>query len=57
MRNSQGVRVKHHFCELLWFAKKNIGWMDGLKMGEIKSPQVGHKTGPNVHHTDEKLRD
>jgi hypothetical protein len=29
------------------------GWMDGSKVGEIKSSQ----TGPYVHHTDEKLKD
>jgi hypothetical protein len=33
--------------------------MDGLKVGEIKCLHAGHKSGlgPNVHHTEEKLKD
>jgi hypothetical protein len=33
------------------------GWMDGLKVGEIKISARGPQIGPNVHHTDEKLKD
>jgi hypothetical protein len=31
-------------------------WMDGLKVGEIKIFARGPQIGPNVHHTDEKLK-
>jgi hypothetical protein len=31
--------------------------MDGLKVGEIKISTRGPQIGPNVHHTDEKLKD
>jgi hypothetical protein len=30
--------------------------MDGLKVGEIKISTRGPQIGPNVHHTDEKLK-
>jgi hypothetical protein len=32
-----------------------VGWMDGLKVGETKISARGPQ--PNVHHTDEKLKD
>jgi hypothetical protein len=31
--------------------------MDGLKVGEIKISARGPQIGPNVHHTDKKLKD
>jgi hypothetical protein len=31
--------------------------MDGLKVDEIKISPRGPQIGPNVHHTDEKLKD
>jgi hypothetical protein len=31
--------------------------MDGLKKREIKISTNGPQIGPNVHHTDEKLKD
>jgi hypothetical protein len=32
-------------------------YVDGLKVGEIKISARGPQIGPNVHHTDEKLKD
>jgi hypothetical protein len=31
--------------------------MDGLKVGEIKISARGPQIGPNVYHTDEKLKE
>jgi hypothetical protein len=31
--------------------------MDGLKVGEIKISARVSQIGPNVHHTDKKLKD
>jgi hypothetical protein len=39
------------------FDMSSDGWMDGLKVGEIKISARGPQIGPNVHHTDEKLKD
>jgi hypothetical protein len=35
----------------------SVGWIDVLKVGEIKISARGLHIGPNVHHTDEKLKD
>jgi hypothetical protein len=35
----------------------DCGWMDGLKVGEIKSPHAGHKSGLMWTTPDEKLKD
>jgi hypothetical protein len=38
--------------------KKNLGYLNGwIKRGRDKISACGPQIGPNVHHTDEKLKD
>jgi hypothetical protein len=47
--------VKGFIWTLLWSI---ASWMDGwIKNGRGKMSVRGSQIGPNVHHTDEKLKD
>jgi hypothetical protein len=52
---------RYPYLEVCWrkspVSSREIGRMDGLKVDETKISARRSQIGPNVHHTDEKLKD